>query len=148
MAPDGILFAIDPFPVGRLGFSAQRWIARREVGQIRNGELRWLRMTGRDAGRQLAAERSEFFDFIFIDGDHSYQGLQEDWEAWGGLTTQGGVVALHDTHSTPDRNIDDAGSVRFAKAAILTDTRFEVVEVIDSLTVLHRKDGNDRESPA
>ena len=28
MASDGVLFAVDPYPVGRLGLSAQRLIAR------------------------------------------------------------------------------------------------------------------------
>jgi predicted O-methyltransferase YrrM len=140
MAPDGILFAIDPYPVGRLRFSAQQWIARREVGGIQNGEVCWLRMTGRDAGGKLSLAGEGGFDFVFIDGDHSYEGLREDWETWGPLLVAGGVVALHDTHSTPDRNIDNAGSVRFAEAVILSDPRFEVVEVMDSLTVLRRKD--------
>jgi len=37
MAPDGLLFAVDLYPVGRLGFSAQMVIARSEVAKIPNG---------------------------------------------------------------------------------------------------------------
>ncbi|OLE02278.1 MAG: hypothetical protein AUI36_43495 [Cyanobacteria bacterium 13_1_40CM_2_61_4] len=33
MASDGVLFAVDPYPIGCLGFSAQRYIARKELGR-------------------------------------------------------------------------------------------------------------------
>src|SRR5688572_15202036 len=46
MAPDGVLTAVDPFPVGRLGFSTQLRIARREVDSISNGTVVWIRSTG------------------------------------------------------------------------------------------------------
>jgi hypothetical protein len=40
MASDGVLFAIDPFPGGRLGLSYQRPIAHGEVRRIPNGTVR------------------------------------------------------------------------------------------------------------
>lgn len=36
MAADGILYAVDPFFRGRLGFSAHRVIARQEVSRVPN----------------------------------------------------------------------------------------------------------------
>lgn len=33
------------------------------------------------------------YDFVFIDGDHTYHGVKADWEAYGPL---GSVVAFHD----------------------------------------------------
>ena len=139
MAPDGILYAVDPFPKGRLGFSVQRYIAYHEVARERNGSVRWIRDTGESAGRAYAAAGGDQIDFIFIDGDHTYQGLQNDWETWSLLVGLGGIVALHDSCSTPERQIDDAGSVRFVRTVILADPRFEVIEIVDSLTVLHRQ---------
>ncbi len=85
------------------------------------------------AARQLGG-----VDFVFIDGDHSYDGLRGDWEAWSPLIAPGGCVALHDSRSTPNNNIDDAGSVHFTRDVILNDPRFEVVDVVDSLTVMRR----------
>lgn len=38
------------------------------------------------------------YDFVFIDGDHSYQGVKADWENYGHL---GKVVALHDIAGQP-----------------------------------------------
>ena len=70
MATDGVLSAVDPFPPGRLGFSAQKQIAHYEVGRIRNGTVRWLETDGAEA-----AVGHEPVDFIFIDGDHSEQGV-------------------------------------------------------------------------
>lgn len=35
-------------------------------------------------------------DLLFIDGDHSYEGVRADWEAYAGLLRPGSVVAFHD----------------------------------------------------
>jgi predicted O-methyltransferase YrrM len=129
-----VLTAVDPFPVGRLGFSVQQEIAHREVGAVVNGRVAWLRTTGPDAARS-----HDRVDFIFIDGDHSEQGLLADWRAWSPLVEPGGIVALHDSRSTPERRIDDAGSVKVTNDVILRDGRFTVVDTVDSLTVLQRQ---------
>lgn len=134
MHPEGVLTAVDPFPVGRLGFSVQQQIARREVASVDNGEVAWLRTTGLAAARDHST-----VDFVFIDGDHSEQGLLADWQAWSPLVEPGGVVALHDSRSTPERRIDDAGSVKVTNEVILRDARFAMVDAVDSLTVLRRR---------
>ena len=134
MHPEGVLTAVDPFPVGRLGFSVQQQIARREVASVDNGEVAWLRTTGLAAARDHST-----VDFVFIDGDHSEQGLLADWQAWSPLVEPGGVVALHDSRSTPERLIDDAGSVKVTNEVILRDARFAMVDAVDSLTVLRRR---------
>jgi len=76
---------------------------------------------------------------VFIDGDHSEAGLLADWNAWSRLIEDGGIVALHDSRSTPTRPIDDAGSVKVTNRIILRDERFETVDAVDSLTVLRRR---------
>jgi hypothetical protein len=134
MDPAGTLTAIDPFPVGRLGFSLQQIIAHREVSQVANGGVRWVRTTGFAAARHHGP-----VDFVFIDGDHSEDGLSADWHAWSPLIEPFGVVALHDSRSTPERPIDDAGSVKVTNELILKDDRFTVIEQVDSLTVLQRR---------
>ena len=126
--------AVDPFPVGRLGFSVQQHIAHREVDAVANGRVAWLRTTGDAAARDHAP-----VDFVFIDGDHSEDGLLADWRAWSPLVEPGGIVALHDSRSTPERPIDDAGSVKVTNDVILRDQRFAVVDTVDSLTVLRKR---------
>jgi hypothetical protein len=138
MAPGGVLYAIDPYPVGRVGISFQQRIAHAEVKRVRNGRVEWVRNTGADAARDLAPDLAGRVEFVFIDGDHSYNGLRVDWEGWSGLIAPDGVVALHDSRSTPARPIDAAGSVRFTREVILPDRRYQVIDEVDSLTVLRR----------
>lgn len=141
MASDGVLLAVDPYRVGRLGFSAQRVIARREVGKIPNGSVQWVRSTGVQAARDYIVPGDgpvDVVDFVFIDGDHSHDGLRGDWESWSPLVGPGSIIALHDSCSSATRQIDDAGSAVFTSAVILRDPRFELIEVIDTLSVLRR----------
>ena len=42
-------------------------------------------------------------DFLFIDGDHSYEGAKADFENFGPLVKRGGVIAFHDLIPPPDR---------------------------------------------
>lgn len=42
-------------------------------------------------------------DFLFLDGDHSYEGIKQDFEWYSPLVKSGGVVAFHDIKpSLPD----------------------------------------------
>jgi hypothetical protein len=134
-----VLWAVDPFPAGRLGFNLQQPIARSVVAGVRSGQVRWLRATGEEAAAIYRRESSPPVDLIFIDGDHSYEGLVGDWRAWGPSIAPGGIAALHDSRSTPERPIDDAGSVRATREVIRADAGFEVVEEVDSLTVLRKR---------
>ncbi|MBC7867892.1 MAG: class I SAM-dependent methyltransferase [Gloeobacteraceae cyanobacterium ES-bin-316] len=36
-------------------------------------------------------------DFLFIDGDHNYEGVKKDWLLYSKLLTKNGIVAFHDT---------------------------------------------------
>ena len=139
MAPDGVLWAVDPFPAGRLGMNLQRPIARAEVRRVTNGRVRWIRATGEDAARTYRREKTPLADVVFIDGDHSYDGLLRDWHAWSPLVASLGVICLHDSRSTDERRIDDAGSVRATRDVVRRDAGFEVVEEVDSLTVVRKR---------
>jgi len=138
MASDGVLLGVDPYPKGRFGFSVQRVIARQEIARVTNGTLQWQRLTGVEAARLHAAYKFPPVDFIFIDGEHTHEGLRGDWEAWSSLVAPQGIIALHDSCSSAERNIDDAGSVIFTKESILTDPRFKLVETVDTLTIMRR----------
>ena len=41
------------------------------------------------------------YDFLFIDGDHSYWSVRQDWDNYSHLVTQGGIIALHDILPRP-----------------------------------------------
>src|SRR5262245_18967321 len=109
MAANGLLYAIDPYPCGRLGLSLQQRIAHKEVAKIRRGELVWLRITGDAAAQHFRASKQFRFGCVFIDGDHSYEGLRRDWDGWSNLIKPGGLIALHDSRSSAHYNIESAG---------------------------------------
>jgi|tagenome__1003787_1003787.scaffolds.fasta_scaffold20836210_2 predicted O-methyltransferase YrrM len=50
----------------------------------------------RDRVREALAGRE--LDVLFIDGDHSYDGVARDWELYSPLVREGGVIGLHDIH--------------------------------------------------
>ena len=132
MASDGVLFAIDPFPGGRLGLSYQRPIAHGEVRRIANGTVVWVRATGSQAASDPRVVAAAPFDFIFVDGDHTFDGLQADWEAWAPHASD--IIAFHDVIGEPNQ-----GSVRFARERIFTDPRFAVLKTVGCLAVLKRR---------
>jgi predicted O-methyltransferase YrrM len=139
MAGDGIFFAVDPFPRGRLGISLQQRIAHGEVNKIRHGVVKWIRAVGQEALRLASEQGLSTVDFIFIDGDHSFEGIRQDWELWTPFVTKDGIVALYDSCSTPARDIETTGSVIFTHEHILRDERFSLVEQVDSLSVMKRR---------
>jgi predicted O-methyltransferase YrrM len=133
MDPAGVLFAIDPYVGNRFGVDFCFLIARREVARRGVGRVEWVRATGAEAVHDpRLAGRS--IDFLFIDGDHSYEGLREDWEAWRPLLQSGAVVGFHDTIG------GKFGCQRYMEEEILTDASVEVIDRIDSLTMI-RFDG-------
>lgn len=40
--------------------------------------------------------RGEKIDFLFIDGDHTYEGVKEDFKMYGPLVKTNGLIAFHD----------------------------------------------------
>lgn len=46
--------------------------------------------------RVLQILDGERLDYLFIDGDHTYNGVQRDFEMYGPLVRSGGIVAFHD----------------------------------------------------
>jgi predicted O-methyltransferase YrrM len=138
MARDAHLYAVDPFFKGRLGFSTQRAIATSEVARVGNGTVVWVRDTAVSAARNAPLIGHEPFDFVLLDALHTYEGLRDEWESWSPLVAPGGVMAIHDSRAS-GKNTADSGSVRYTNDVVLRDQRFEVIDTMDSLTVLRRR---------
>jgi predicted O-methyltransferase YrrM len=51
--------------------------------------------------RVLHILKGERLDFLFIDGDHTYDGVKQDFEMYGPLVRPGGVIAFHDILEHP-----------------------------------------------
>lgn len=132
----GELYAIDPFIVGRVGICWSKPIARR---QTYLGSPKCKIHFIERFSHQAAAQIEGIFDFIFIDGDHSLDGITQDWKDWSGRVPPGGIIALHDTVVPPHNpRVAQLGSHLYFCAHIQHDDRFVVVEQIDSLSILQR----------
>lgn len=135
MFPTGILFAIDPFFRNRFGFCPYEQVARREVRRVDRGSVRWLALTGAEAARESELAANGGLDFVFLDGDHSWEGIRADWEGFRPLLAPGGILALHDTGGVSA----GSGSAQFTAEVIRKDPGFRLLEVIETLTVLERQ---------
>lgn len=129
MDPAGVFFAIDPYPGNRFGIDFNYLIARREVSRRIVARVVWIRATGAEAiNDPRVAGRT--IDFLFIDADHSYQGLRKDWMAWRPFLQPGALIALHDTIG------GKFGCQQYMEEHILTDPAVGIVDSVDSLTVI------------
>ena len=136
MSPHGILIAIDPFCRSFFGIRGYGWarrIAHHEVAKSRNGNVIWIEDFGKNVPSRPEVAKLLPVDFLFIDGDHSWDGLRGDWESWSCCIQTNGIVALHDS-----LNSGQCGSEKFTKEVILRDSRFEVIALVDTLTILKR----------
>ncbi len=135
MAPDGVLVAVDPFPRSLFGIRGYGWarrIAHREVARCPNGRVLWIEDFGRNAPFNPAVAGLLPLDFLFVDGDHSWEGLRGDWESWSGNMALNGIVALHDSANC------GAESERYTNEVILKDGHYVKIASVDTLTVLQR----------
>jgi predicted O-methyltransferase YrrM len=48
-------------------------------------------------------------DFLFIDGDHTYEGVKKDYEMYSPLVRKGGIIAFHDIRTVRE----DCGVMQF-----------------------------------
>ena len=138
MSEEGVLCR-RPLSHGKIGYFAAANHCSSRVSKACSRAVRRIRETGHASARVAEEEGWGLVDFVFIDGDHSYEGIKADWLAWGGLVSEGGIIGLHDSRSTPRRPIPEAGSVIYTNEVILSDARFEMLEQVDSLTLLRKR---------
>ena len=113
----GKLYAIDPH-------SVTTWNDKDSVdsfaiinAHLQKAELtEWVEIVRKTSG-DAAKGWNKKIDLIFIDGDHSYEGVKADWELFLPHLSEFGVVVFHDTlwDLRPDGQHDraDMGVPRF-----------------------------------
>lgn len=137
IASNGILYAIDPFFKGKLGICYHELIAKHHVNKnSKNKNVEYIPKFSFDAVNDVPNN----LDFIFIDGDHSLEGIKKDWALFSPKLKQGGIMALHDT-TVPihDATVANLGSCIYFNSTIKFDERFIIVETVDSLNILKKK---------
>jgi predicted O-methyltransferase YrrM len=75
----------------------------------------------------VSARWQEPIGLLWIDGDHSYEGVKADIEDWRGFVPPSGVIAFHDSWFEP---------VSRAITELLEDTRYKVIAKADATTVI------------
>lgn len=137
MAADGVLHCVDPFEAlaGKTHPGLQ--MARRQLR--RNGlfsKVKFLR--GFSTDPEIKKQIPAGLDFILIDGDHSCQGIENDWSIVCEKLQTGGIVCLHDTTVPAEEPHRTFGSVEFYNKIVTADTRFQFVERVYSMNVLQK----------
>jgi predicted O-methyltransferase YrrM len=98
-APDALLVGVDLWSPGPGGNAAPFPLARRRFA--RPGQRIEL-LLGVDSHDPATVRRvdellgGEPVDFLFIDGDHTCEGVQADFDMYVTLVRPGGIVAFHD----------------------------------------------------
>lgn len=98
--PDGIVISVD-LPGGFFGGGAAKWRIRLFECFARNKQkLHLLRLNSHDNGtlkRTTSLLSGQQLDLLFIDGDHTFEGVKQDFEMYSPLVKPGGYVGFHDT---------------------------------------------------
>lgn len=102
-APDALLVAVDNQPIGALRTWSAWSIVRRGFARARQ---RIKLLIPRDSQNPATVEEARRLlngrrvDFLFIDGDHEYDGVKRDFELWSPLVAPGGLIAFHDVNES------------------------------------------------
>ena len=58
---------------------------------------RLIKSTSVDAYYDFFVRQDIKIDFLFIDGDHSYEGVKKDFELYSTIMSENGIITIHDT---------------------------------------------------
>jgi len=68
-------------------------------------------------------------DFLLIDGDHTYEGIKNDFEMYSPLVKDGGIICFHDINQGEKSNV--GGVPEFWKEI---KTKYESADIVDSFS--------------
>jgi len=100
LADDRATIVSIDLPLGRYGGGYFVWRIPLYRSFVRLGQRLYLLRA--DSHRDATLEKCRLrlkgtpIDFLFIDGDHSYEGVKKDFQMYKALVRKGGMVAFHD----------------------------------------------------
>lgn len=104
MHPFGRLYLIDPFISDSMNknLKARKWMAHLNVACTYSSgsqKIIWIEKKSNELSYFDIAyfKMVEPIDFLFLDGDHTEEGVFKDWEIYSPLVKKGGLIALHDS---------------------------------------------------
>jgi predicted O-methyltransferase YrrM len=96
---DALLISVD-LPGGDFGGGYTVQDVPRLLGHARAGQDIQLLAGNSHSGRMLEAVEElldgRMVDLLFIDGDHTYEGVKQDWQMYSPLVGPGGLIIFHD----------------------------------------------------
>lgn len=94
-APDGHVITVDSFP--RQSARAMTLRCRQLARATQNVTCIWRDSHSESTFAEVASSlNGSSLDLLFLDGDHSSEGVVRDYEMYSPLVRAGGVIALHD----------------------------------------------------
>jgi len=135
MDRDAELYCIDPFPTGRLGFSPQQNISEKEIAKSQNGSVHLRRCFSYQALKNWNSS----IDLLYMDADHSFEGVSRDFREWTQFVASGGLILIHTSHSSPNKPVPEScGPLRLVNEVIAIDPGFKIRDCVDSMTVVEK----------
>jgi predicted O-methyltransferase YrrM len=105
---DATIISID-LPEGPFGGGYPEW--KIPIYQAFAKENQKLYLLRKDSHKEETLEEvkkilnENQLDFLFIDGDHSYEGVKKDFEMYSPLVKKEGIIAFHDINPGPPQNV-------------------------------------------
>ena len=94
LRPHARLYCVDPWAPRKGRPNSSYDICMRHFR--RSGVLERITVL-RGMSAEVEAQMPDSFDFVFVDGDHSYRGIEIDWAIVSRRLRVGGIICLHDT---------------------------------------------------
>jgi hypothetical protein len=66
---------------------------------------RFIKSTSVDAYYNFFVLQDIKIDLLFIDGDHSYEGVKQDFDLYSQILSENGIIIIHDTDSEYERTL-------------------------------------------
>jgi len=107
-SPNALIISID-LPGGRFGGGYSEWrVSLYKSFAIHYQKIHLIRGDSHAPSTLRMVEKileGRKLDFLFIDGDHTYDGVTTDFRMYGSLVGRGGITAFHDIVPGPPENV-------------------------------------------
>ncbi len=146
LPPGAELHLVDPFGAHPdalpHGWGATEWATRRVIERALRGRgvgapsVHWHVALSHDVARRW----STAVELVFIDGDHSAAGCEQDWVSWSPHVAPGGFVVFHDAREgEPDgRGLPGPSALVRSRFRERTEPGWTIVAEADRTVALQR----------
>jgi predicted O-methyltransferase YrrM len=109
--PKWVIYTIDIYS----SYKDIRWDEKISIANVESTTI-YLRERGVKNAIQIIGDSKELplnipLNFIFIDGDHSYDGVKKDFERFSPFLVKGGIIIFHDANmDEPKKFLEEIGA--------------------------------------